>query len=382
MTKTKNKGRTRRVIPKGAVLTVADIRKLPKRSQGPKKNPASKLKNALRTYINRCPHPSMTSSTKRVGVLLVDWYMPGKRYARASIGTIADELSMGHATVSRAFKTLHDLELVFIKSGGPARGRGFGAIANEFVPNFRLVVNPDTGAIIRNGNYDFSTQNRQTSAESFPHFEEVNSYPHNEGGSNSENRQTSAESFPHFEEPYSDTVGAGATASPPSADAAVGSTSASPHVDDFENHLGPETPFPNTDGKTVFVVYIQFRDLASNMDVEPKELKAAIGGKGQVETRRALDGLCKHNIFTYGQPRHFIFENEPPLECASFGHIIVYGCKNRVSFVNAEWPRLSFDDLKMSSWLAIEYRVSSAYQAKVAANLKAIQDGEPNWVCD
>jgi hypothetical protein len=361
-------------------MTLAMMRKLPKRSQGPKKNPASKLKNALRTYINRCPHPSMTSSTKRVGVLLVDWYMTGKRYARASIGTIADELSMGHATVSRAFKTLHDLELVFIKSGGPARGRGFGAIANEFVPNFRLVVNPDTGAIIRNGNYDFSTQNRQTSAESFPHFEEVNSYPHNEGRSNPENRQTSAESFPHFEEPYSDTVGAGATASPPSADAAVGSTSASPQVDDSENHPGPDTPFPKTDGKTVFVAFVRCRDLVSNLDVEPKELKAAIRGKGPVETLLALDSLCKYNLFHFGQPRHFIFESQLPDDCCTFGHTIVYGDEGRVSFVNAEWPRLSFDDITMSSWLAIEYRVSSAYQAEVAAKVKAIQDGDLTWV--
>ena len=372
MTKTKNKSRTRRVIPKGAVMTLAMMRKLPKRSQGPKKNPASKLKNALRTYINKCPHRDMTSSTKRVGVLLVDWYMPGKRYARASIGTIADELSMGHATVSRAFKTLHDLELVFIKSGGPARGRGFGAIANEFVPNFRLVVNPDTGAIIRNGNYDFAPENRQNSEESFPHFEGLNSYPHNEGGSNPENRQTSADSFPHTEGPYSDTIGAGASASPPSADAAVGSTSASPQVDDSENHLGPDTPLPKY-GETVKVVYIQFRDLASNMDVEPKELKAAIGGKGQVETRRALDDLCKYNIFTFGKPRQTILKYNLPSDCTSFGHTIVYGDEERVSFVNGGRHRLSFDDLKMSSWLAIEYRVSSAYQAEAAAKMEAIR---------
>ncbi len=170
MTKTRNKGNTRRVIPAGAVLTVADIRKLPKRSQGPKKNPAVKLKHALRTYINKCPHPDLTSSTKRVGVLLVDWYMPGNRYARASISTIADELSIGTTSVSRAIKTLHDLEFVFIKSGGPSRRGSFGAIANEFVPNFWLVLNPATGAIIRNANYDFSAEKWRSSAESFHHI--------------------------------------------------------------------------------------------------------------------------------------------------------------------------------------------------------------------
>ena len=41
--------------------------------------------------------------------------------------------------------------------------------------------------------------------------------------------------------------------------------------------------------------------------------------------------------------------------------------------MNGGPPRLSFDDLKMSSWLAIEYRVSSAYQGEVAAKLKALR---------
>ena len=43
---TRNKGKTRRVIPKQAIMTVAMMRKLPKRSQGPKKYPAAKLKAA------------------------------------------------------------------------------------------------------------------------------------------------------------------------------------------------------------------------------------------------------------------------------------------------------------------------------------------------
>ncbi len=142
----RTKGKTRRVIPKQAIMTVAMMRKLPKRSQGPKKYPAAKLKAAMRHYINRCP--ALTSNPKRVGILLVDWYNPGRRKAWCSLATIADELSMGHATVSRAIATLHDLELVFTKSGGPSRKGSFGAVANEFVPNFWLVLNPATGAVI------------------------------------------------------------------------------------------------------------------------------------------------------------------------------------------------------------------------------------------
>ena len=55
----------------------------------------------------------------------------------------------------------------------------------------------------------------------------------------------------------------------------------------------------------------------------------------------------------------------------TYGHTIVYGDEERVSFVNGRRHRLSFDDLKMSSWLIIEYRMSSAYQDEVAAKVKA-----------
>ena len=62
----KNKKRTRRTVPPGVALTMADIEKLETRYQGPKKNPALYIKRAFQTYIEKCP--GLTSTTKRVAV--------------------------------------------------------------------------------------------------------------------------------------------------------------------------------------------------------------------------------------------------------------------------------------------------------------------------
>ena len=140
--------RTVRTVPDGAVLTMANIRKLPRRSQGPKKNPASKLKFALKKYINRCPYASLTPNTKRVAELIIDWYRPGHRRSWASRATLATELAVAQSTVSEAIATLHKENMIFTKTGG------FGANANEYVPNFHLVINPDTGEIIKNARYE------------------------------------------------------------------------------------------------------------------------------------------------------------------------------------------------------------------------------------
>ena len=54
--------RTRRHIPPKAAITLADIKALPKRSRGPKRNPASKLKYALKKFIGKSNNKRVTPS--------------------------------------------------------------------------------------------------------------------------------------------------------------------------------------------------------------------------------------------------------------------------------------------------------------------------------
>ena len=262
------KGRTRRVIPKQAIMTVATVRKLPRRSQGPKKYPFAKLKAAMRHYINRCP--ALTSNTKRVGILLVDWYNPGRRKAWCSLATIADELSMARSTVIAAIADLHNSELVFTKSGG------FGAVANEYVPNFWLVLNPATGAIIKQANYDFSAGKWRTSAESVTDFQGQNPVTENRSQKNPENRRNSAESMTDFRSPYSDNGMGGAHAAPASPDGTADCATA-PWEDDSE-----------------ILMFAQVEPLARDLGVTPENLVMALAGFDMDNTvARKLTAACR-----------------------------------------------------------------------------------------
>ena len=297
MSKTRNKGKTRRVIPKQAIMTVATVRKFPRRSQGPKKYPFAKLKAAMRHYINRCP--ALTSNTKRVGILLVDWYNPGRRKAWCSLATIADELSMARSTVSTAIATLHDLELVFAKSGG------FGAVANEFVPNFWLVLNPTTGAVIKQANYDVSAGKWRTSAESVSDFRAQNSVSENRGQETTENRRNSAESVSDFRGPYSDNGMGGAPASPASADATADCATAP-----CENNSGSDWTHPRdmgVEGESL-ELFLKLENLNISTGVEPENFLASIG-KSRF-AGQALNELCCNYRFTCNLSNP-ITEDEP-----------------------------------------------------------------------
>jgi hypothetical protein len=185
--------RRRRFIPPKVEITLKEIEALPKRSRGPKRNPASKLKYALKKFIGKSNNKRVTPNTKRVADVLIDWYRPGRRHSWASRETLANELAIAQSTVSAAVAVLHDLGLIYTKTGG------FGAKANEFVPNFRLVLNPDTGNIIKNDNFKKSRVSADSTDSTTPleSTESVESPACSEGETVSDsgcNPQTSPES--------------------------------------------------------------------------------------------------------------------------------------------------------------------------------------------
>ena len=139
--------RRRRHIPPKVELTLKEIEALPKRSRGPKRNPASKIKHAMKKMVGKSIAHKMTPNTKRVADVLIDWYRPGKRRSWASRETLANELGIAQSTVSAAIATLHDNGIIFTKTGG------FGAQANEYLPHFRLVLDLATGSIIKNDSF-------------------------------------------------------------------------------------------------------------------------------------------------------------------------------------------------------------------------------------
>ena len=76
--------RRRRSIPPKVELTLKEIEALPKRSRGPKRNPASKIKHAMKKLVGKSKNKRVTSNTKRVADVLIDWYRPGKGHSWAS----------------------------------------------------------------------------------------------------------------------------------------------------------------------------------------------------------------------------------------------------------------------------------------------------------
>lgn len=374
MTKTRNKGKTRRVIPAEAILTVAEVWKLPKRSQGSKKNPFAKIKRAFQTYINKCPAPSragpgLTSAEKRVGILLADWYMPDKRYARASKATIVDELFIGTASVSRALKTLHDLEIVFTKSGGPSRRGSLGAVANKYVPNFWLVINPDTGAIIKNAKYDFSPANPRGCQESL--YQSGTRPPLYQNGTRSKrsNPRGCQESLYQTGTVYR-SISAGANATPCASADAAATASAAP----LKKQFGP---LPKHDSDSVKIRFVQLGKLAAKLNKHPVALTKLFAGEGSSEIMTSLHTFCKNQIFTFGRPGNWILEYQLPDHGPEYGRVIIHGDRGRVDFVEDGNGHLRISDLDSNnnSWLAIEYRVSPEYQIEVVAILQELQTG-------
>ena len=364
----KNKKRTRRVVPPGVALTVGDIEKLEARYQGPKKNPALYIKRAFQTYIEKCPAPSkdrpgLTSTTKRVACFLVDWYQLRDGYARPPNSRIAKELRIGIASVKRAVATLHDLGVVFVKSGGPTRRQGFGTVASRYVPNFSLVINWDTGAIIGNAKYEFVPLKPIRGAGDYAQNDTKGAYAQNEPRGEPLKPIRGAGDYAQNEPRYLSTE-ADAHASP-TADAPGYATA--PQKKEFG-------PLPKQDSDSVKIRYIQLGTLADKLNKHPVAFDKLFGGEKLPGLMASFQDLCKEQIFTFGKPGNWILEHNAPNNGEKMGRIVVYEGMGKVDFVNGgDW--LSLDKLKEESWLAIEYRVSPAYQIEVIEKIQELRTG-------
>lgn len=351
------KQKTRRLIPAGAAITLADIRKLPKRSQGPKKNPLSKIKWAFRTYLEKCP--GLTSTTKRVACFLVDWYRLRDGYARPPISRIAQELSIGITSVKRAVAALHDLGIIFVKSGGPTRRQGFGTVASRYVPNFQLVINRDTGEIIKNAKYEFAPLNAIRGAGDYAQNGPRGAYAQNGPRGDTLKPIRGAGDYAQNGPRYISTS-AGANATPFASAGAAATASAAPH----KKQSGSGVPMPwETD--SVKVRYGRVDILVANLK---SNLKNLIEGEG----RQALHDLCKSEIFNFGKPRNWVFDEQRPKSGVPYGHIIINDDSRMVYFVEGGDSRIDLDNLKSSDLLVIEYRPSPATLTEVAAKLDAL----------
>lgn len=351
--------KTRRVIPPGAVMSLAYVRKLPKRSRGPRKFPDMRIRFAFRHYINR--HPDLTPVTKLVAEYIIRLYNFKLEKAWPSIATIADELSVGHATVSRAVKTLHDLGLIFIKSGGPSRRGSFGPKANEFVPNFWLVLNQETGAIIKNAKYpENEGTTPHTSAasrkKSLPQNRKT-PLPQNEGSKKHANTRKYAESFPQNEGPCSDN-GVGGASVPPFADA-HGST-APPEKEPEIDITGYETR----------EFFITLKTLARELGITPERFLTS--GNGAAGSR--LDNLCYKNVFNGGKVvRGFCLEPSRPKNTWNFVCLELIAKAGTYRELKTKFNTAP-DQVNGDSPVFIQYRIPPQVQEQAEKDFEAAQN--------
>lgn len=338
----KNKSRTRRVIPPGVAITLADINKLPKRSRGPKKLPLSKIVFTFRQYINR--HPALTATTKQVACLLAGWYNPTRRMAWGRRETIAEDLSLGVRTVARATAILHDLGLVFTASGG------YGSVrANQYVPNLWLVVNEHTGAIIKNAKYDFSGCNPRKYAESVGQTGTPNPVGQTgtpESGQKREKRLTSANPVGQTGTLHSDNGVGGAPASPASANATARSAPAPSEKESEIDITGYETQ----------EFFISLKSLARELGITPE--KVLTSGNGAAGCK--LDKLCYANAFTGGKVVAGLF-----LEPSRPKNTTAFVCLELIAKEGIYWEKktsfnIAPDQVNGDSPVFIQYRIPPA----------------------
>jgi len=342
------KRKTRRAIPPGVALTLADIQKLSKRAQGPKKNPAVKIKRAFQSYIERCPapkgkRPGLTSTTKRVACFLVDWYRLRDGYARPPISRIAEELVIDKRSAERAVATLDKLKLIFVKSGGPTRREGFGTIASRYVPNFWLVINRETGEIIRNAKYDFIPPKPIDGAGDYRQNDDRGAYRSNAGRVGPLKPIQGAGDYRQDAGRYVSTK-AGADATPDASADATATASATRQ----EKQLNP---LPANSEK-VKIRFIQLSELASGCyddGLDPEHLIEIVGSAaeenyGDVEFLRSW---CENGNA----------DTRPPINGTKYSHIILYGNKNPMTCEYGNAGDIAFYDLKPADWVAVEYRI-------------------------
>ncbi len=349
--------RKRRTILKGVALTNADIAKVAERHGWSKKRAETEVKREYENLING--HPELTSATKRLAIKLSWWFMPDKRFARASIPTLAAALKIGHRTVERASATLHEQQIVFTESGGPSRRGSLGAVANKYVAHLRLVINPDTGELIKHRDYDIAARNSIVGLKSYRQNEGMNSYRQNDGTLKRSNPCGASSRTVKMRE---STVVQGGASLPASTD--VPANAARPK--DQSILSGINTPMP-VDAVDVKPLYIVVQTLEAHLKVTIKEL---ITGKARQEF---LD-LVKAEAYTFGEAGNWIYDEQRPNPGTPYGHIIVNDDSGDVSYVEGQ-GRIDLSDLKPTDLLVIEYRPSSATTAAMDAKLKQLIGG-------
>jgi hypothetical protein len=316
----------------------------------------------MKKLVGKSKNKRVTSNTKRVADVLIDWYRPGKGHSWASRETLANELGIAQSTVSSAIATLHDLGIIFTETGG------FGAKANQYLPNFRLVLDPDTGSIIKNASYKKSkvsavsadsetprnpsesaetaespraetppngTCKPQTSADVVSDSEdsaESNPVSDNRTQEKSCNPQTSADVVSDPRPPYCVSNKRGAPASPTSPGGSAVGTPA------HEKSL---------------TRYILFDKLAENADLDREGLREAIAGKGSVEDQKNLRDVCDYLLHVAEGYKFGLFKRDLASAEPTYGHVVIHGDSERVSFIEGS---IAFEALKQTSCLAIEYR--------------------------
>ena len=336
----------RRSIPDGAAMKLPDLKKLSKRAQAGKKSPGYLLKRDFLDFLSL--HPKVSAAYWKVAYVIVGHF--NFKYGRSwpSIQYIQEAAGVkSRRTVDNAVRFFHEEGLIFSQSGG------YGSVrANEYAPNFRLILNCDTGEIVRNAPYLTADDNRtvsQSVSGANPRGCQVperkkcvpKSGAQKMRTEKSDNRQKYADPVRKKCAPCSDSVMGGAPTSPASADAAAGSAPA---------------PFPE-DSEKVKIRFVQVSELDSYVDIGVPELMEFVAGKDDYDNIKWLDNFSKAEIFSTTEGHPHAFEQQLPNSGTRYGHLIIHGGRTPVTCAEGNCGNADLYALEPTDWLAVEYRV-------------------------
>ena len=348
----------RRSIPDGAAMKLPDLKKLSKRAQAGKKSPGYLLKRDFLDFLSL--HPKVSAAYWKVAYVIVGHF--NFKYGRSwpSIQYIQEAAGVkSRRTVDNAVRFFHEEGLIFSQSGG------YGSVrANEYAPNFRLILNCDTGEIVRNAPYLTADDNRtvsQSVSGANPRGCQVperkkcvpKSGAQKMRTEKSDNRQKYADPVRKKCAPCSDSVMGGAPTSPASADAAAGSA-----------------PRPKDDVDPRKIGRILSASLAEHLGLTWEQLIDLITGRGEPGGVERLDGLCKSELFNMGKPTAGLLADKFPSGVGVFGHVVIHGLDGRVEYNEKGANHVQIGRLSPDQWLLLDYRPAPAYLIEVEKQLR------------
>lgn len=351
----------RRSIPDGATFTTTTLNKMSKRTRAGKKSPGYLLKREFKEWLR--DYPGMSAAFWNVACVIVDLY--NFRYGKAwpSTETIREMSGVKTTrTVDRAIKFFREDGIIFIKSGG------YGSIrSNNYVPNLRLILNAETGGIIRNAPYMTKTENWAVVGVNFsasargchvPVRKNVvpKSGPQKCRTEKSRNRQK-------YATPVRKNVGL-------RSDSVVDGAKSAPTIASVDSAATVSAPRPNEESDQRKIGYIPIATLSLYLDMTFDGLIQLFAGKGSNQDIKNLDDFCKREIFNSG-----ILKQDSLRAGTKCGHVIIHGDQQKVDFVDSGIGYHRLADLKSNSWLVIDYRVSPSYQTEAAAKVAALKVG-------